>query len=30
MNPFKLQHHATYIRLGLQMQENGELAADAR
>jgi len=28
--PFNLKHHATYITLASQMQDGGELAADAR
>jgi hypothetical protein len=28
--PFNLKHHAAYIRLASQMQDSGEMAADAR
>ena len=27
--PLNLKHHAAYIRLALQMQDGGEMAADA-
>jgi hypothetical protein len=27
---FNLKHHAAYIRLALQMEEGGEMVADAR
>ena len=28
--PFNLKHHAAYLKLALQMQDGGEMAADAR
>jgi hypothetical protein len=28
--PFCLKHHAAYIRLALQMQDRGEMAANVR
>ena len=28
--PFHLTHHAAYIKLALQMEDGGEMAADAR
>ncbi len=28
--PFNLKHHAAYIKLASQMQDGGEMAADAR
>lgn len=29
-DPFNHKHHAAYIRLALQVQDGGEMAADAR